>query len=107
MLRRTKAIQQSAKTVDKKGFTIIEVMLVLAVTGLLLIAVLGGAFSNIAQQRFNDALRGFAEFLRQNYSEVISPESIGKAEEDDLNIGYSKYNAIYGKVLFFGLEDED
>lgn len=91
----------------KKGFTIIEVMLVLAVTGLLLVSVLGGAYQNISTQRFNDALRSFAEFLRQNYSEVISPESIGKAEEDDLNIGYSTKDAIYGKVLVFGLNDED
>lgn len=106
MLRWVKNNQQLIEN-EKKGFTIIEVMLVLAVTGMLFIAVLGGAFTNIAQQRFNDALRSFAEFLRQNYSEVISPESIGQAEEDDLNLGYSREYAIYGKVLFFGLEDEN
>lgn len=101
-----KVIKQQEQN-SKKGFTIIEVMLVLAVTGMLLVAVLGGAYSNIATQHFNDALRSFAEFLRQNYSEVISPESVGKAEEDDLNIGYSADYAIYGKVLVFGLNDED
>lgn len=93
-------------TAHKKGFTIIEVMLVLAVAGMLLVAVLGGAYSNIATQRFNDSLRSFAEFLRQNYSEVISPESLGSAEENDINVGYSQEQAIYGKVLVFGLNDE-
>lgn len=106
MLRWVKNNQAPAET-EKKGFTIIEVMLVLAVAAMLFIAVLGGAFSNIATQRFNDAIRGFAEFLRQNYSEAISPESIGTAEADDLNLGYSEHYAIYGKVLFFGLSNED
>lgn len=82
----------------RKGFTIIEVMLVLAVTGLLLIGVLGRTYSSIATQRYNDSVRSFAEFLRQNYAEVISPETLG--------FGNSDNEAIYGKVLVFGLDHE-
>lgn len=90
----------------KTGFTLIEVMLFLAITGLLLIGVLGGTYANIATQRYNDSVRSFAEFLRQVYSEVISPESLGSTSETDQGIGSSNDQAIYGKVIVFGLEDE-
>ena len=63
---------------EKKGFTILEVMLFLAITGLMLIGVIGGTYSAIASQRYTDSVRSFAEFLRQTYAEVISPE-IGRA----------------------------
>ena len=93
-------------TATKSGFTLIEVMLFLAITGLLLIGVLGGTYSAIATQRYNDSVRSFAEFLRQIYSEVISPESIGSSDSSDQAIGSSNEYAIYGKIIVFGLEDE-
>lgn len=88
------------------GFTLIEVMLFLAVTGMILIGVLGGTYANIATQRYNDSVRSFAEFLRQVYSEVISPESIGSSDPDSQDVGSSNDQAIYGKLIVFGLEDE-
>lgn len=91
-------LQRQTKSEDKKGFTVIEVMLVLAVSGVLLIGVLTGTYSSIASQRYNDSVRSFSEFLRQIYSEVISPESLGAGNSDDA--------AIYGKVIFFGVGDE-
>jgi len=81
---------------EKSGFTIIEVMLVLALTGMLLIGLLGGTFASIASQRYSDSVRSFAEYLRQEYSEVLSPESLGA--------GNSKKYAIYGKALVFGYD---
>lgn len=78
----------------KKGFTIIEVMLVLAITGLMLIGVLGNTYSSIKSQRYNDAVVSFAESLRQVYNEVLSPRS-----KDDES-GTSDL-AIYGKALIF------
>lgn len=89
----------------KSGFTIIEVSLFLAITGLMLIGILGGMYASIATQRYNDSLRGFAEFLRQTYSTVISPESIGNDNDDNHVLGNSNDYAIYGKLLVFGLED--
>jgi len=65
------------KSRSKRGFTLIEVSIFLAITGLLLIGVLGGTYSNIARQRYNDSVRSFAEFFRQMYAEVISPETLG------------------------------
>lgn len=82
---------------SKSGFTIIEVSLFLAITGLLLIGLLGGTYASIASQRYNDSVRSFAEFLRQTFGEVISPETLGG--------GNSNQSAIYGKVIVFGLDD--
>lgn len=92
-----KRLNSTPKT--KKGFTIIEVSIFLAITGLLLVGVLGGTYSNIAHQRYNDSVRSFAEYFRQVYAEVISPETLGS--------GNSNESAIYGKVIVFGLESPD
>lgn len=81
-------------TKAKKGFTLIEVMLVLGLTGLLLVGMLGGTFTAIAHQRYNDSVRSFAEYLRTVYGEVLSPESLG--------LGNSMTEAVFGKVLVFG-----
>lgn len=66
--------------------------------------VLGGTYASIATQRYNDSVRDFAEFLRQVYGEVISPESLGAANGDFG--GNSDDYAIYGKVMVFGLNGQ-
>lgn len=82
------------KKSEKEGFTLVEVMLALAITGAMLIGLVGGTFVTIAQQRYNDSLQGFAEYLSGIYDEVLSPISQGA--------GNSKKQAILGKVLVFG-----
>ncbi len=92
--------QETTDTTNtKQGFTVIEVMLFLGVTGLMLVGVLAGTYSSIANQRYNDSLRSFAEFLRTVYAEVSSPESLGA--------GNSDAQAIYGKAIVFGLDNDD
>lgn len=83
----------------KKGFTLIEVMLVLGLTGLLLVGMLTGTFTAIAHQRYSDSVRSFAEYLRTVYGEVLSPESLGA--------GNSMSEAVFGKVLVFGYQYAD
>ncbi len=95
--------KQDLNRKNKDGFTLIEVMLVLGITGLILLGLLGGTFSSIAHQRYNDSLRNFAEYLSLLYSEVLSPESIGK-ESDDYNLGNSN-QVILGKIVVFGSQD--
>ncbi len=85
---------------EKKGFTIIEVMLVLAISGLMLIGVLGGTFDSIRVQRYNDSLNGFAESLRKVYNEVLNPRS--NAGEN----GGASNQAIYGQIVVFGLDGQ-
>ncbi len=57
-----------------KGFTIIEVMLFLALSGLLLVGILGGLGGNIARQRYNDAVQDTVNMLRDQYSFVTDTE---------------------------------
>ena len=79
------------------GFTLIEVALFLAITGLLFVGIAVGTQNSIFQQRFNDAVQNFAEFLRSAYSEVSNVRNEGKGRSD---------MAIYGKLITFG-EDAD
>lgn len=76
---------------SKRGFTLIEVSLFLAITGLIFLGVTVGVSNSIAQQRNNDAVQSFAEFLRKVYSDVTNVQN---------NIGRGRSEtAIYGKLL--------
>ncbi|MBR5046436.1 type II secretion system protein [Candidatus Saccharibacteria bacterium] len=77
----------------RNGFTLIEIMLFLAVTALLMASVFGMTQNSIRQQRFNDSTQNFAEFLRSVYSQVANPQSIGDGRSD---------YAIYGKLITVG-----
>ena len=52
------------------GFTIIEVMLFLALSGFLLVGILAGTGSSIANQRYKDAVQDAVDALRDAYSFV-------------------------------------
>ena len=78
----------------RRGFTLIEVALFLAVTGLLFVGIAVGVQNSIFQQRFNDSVQGYAEFLRTVYSGVMNVQERvpgGRGER-----------AVYGKLVTFG-----
>ena len=77
----------------RRGFTLVEVSLFLAITGLLFLGVTVGVQNSIFQQRYNDSVQGFAEFLRSVYMEVSNVQSLGSGNTD---------TAIYGKLVTFG-----
>lgn len=52
------------------GFTIIETMLFLGVSGALAIAILVGVNSSINQQRYRDAVNSLRSFIQEQYSNV-------------------------------------
>jgi type II secretory pathway pseudopilin PulG len=56
----------------QSGFTIIEVMLFLAVTGLLAVGILVGSGVAIGQQRYRDSVNNLKSFIQQQYSEVTN-----------------------------------
>ena len=77
----------------KRGFTLVEVSLFLAISGLLLIGIIAGTQNSISAQRFKDSVQNYMEFLRSVYSEVSNPQSPGSGRSD---------YAIYGKLVTFG-----
>ena len=60
----------------KLGFTLIEVSIFLAITGVLFVGVTVGVQTSINQQRYNDAVQNFMEFLRSTYSSVSNVQSV-------------------------------
>ena len=56
----------------RAGFTIIEVMLFLAISGFLLVGILAGTGAGIARQRYNDSVQNVAQILREQYSAAIN-----------------------------------
>lgn len=59
-------------TRKENGFTIIEVMLFLAVSGALAAMILVGAGISINQQRYRDSVSSLKSYIQQQYSEVIN-----------------------------------
>ena len=82
----------------KRGFTLVEVAIFLAITGALFVGITVGVQNSVYQQRRNDSVQSFIEFLRSVYSGV---ENVQNAQEK----GRSE-KAIYGKLVTFG-ENKD
>ena len=80
----------------KFGFTLIEVSLFLAITGLLFLGVTIGVQNSIYQQRYNDVVQSFTDFLGNIYDETMNVQSLGNGRRD---------KAIYGKMITFGEKD--
>ncbi len=60
-------------TVSKyRGFTIIEVMLFLAVSGVLIVSIMAGAGAAIAAQRYKDSVATLQSDMQQQYEDAIS-----------------------------------
>ena len=56
------------------GFTLIEVMIFLAISGILIIGIIVGTGGTIARHRYNDAVQDLAQALRGQYASVINPQ---------------------------------
>ena len=80
----------------KRGFTLVEVSIFLAITGVLFMAVTVGVQNSVYQQRNNDAVQNFMEFLRKAYSETTNVQNNKGAG------GGRTEKAIYGKLITFG-----
>jgi len=83
---------------NKRGFTLIEVAIFLAVTGALFAAITIGVQNSIYQQRYNDVVDNFVDFLGDLYSEVVNVESEGNGRSE---------KAIYGKLVTFGEDNNE
>lgn len=88
---------------NKKGFTLIEVGLFLAISGLLVAAIVAGSFSSIARNRYMDSVENFADYLKGVYSSINNPSFSGTIYNND---GRSN-QSVYGKLLVFGSNYSD
>jgi len=72
-----------------RGFTIIEVMLFLAITGGLFAALMIGVNTGITQQRYLDSVRSYKALIQNQYSEVLNTrnDNAGKYKCSDSNDG--------------------
>lgn len=62
------------------GFTIIEVMLFLGITGLLALTLLGGWTTMINTQRYKDSVKSVQSFLQTQYNLVYNVEILEKGD---------------------------
>lgn len=69
--------------VRRQGFTIIEVMLFLAVSGFLLVGIIASTGNSLANQRYKDAVQDFADTLRQQYAYVSETEVATRESGND------------------------
>lgn len=82
----------------RRGFTLIEISLFLAITAVIFAGIVAGTQTSIYWQRYNDSVQSFAEFLRAEYSRVANvqnPASNGGASE----------HIIYGRLIDFNSSD--
>ena len=74
----------------KKGFTLVEVAIFLALTGVLITVVIAGTTRNMAEKRYNDTVSDFESFLEVIYTGVQYVEYDGNGDNS---------RAVYGKLV--------
>lgn len=62
-------------TSPERGFTIIEVILFLAITGALFAALMVGVNVGITQQRYSDGVRSYVALMQDQYAAVLNPRN--------------------------------
>lgn len=86
----------------QKGFTLIEVGLFLAITGLIIVGVIATTSGQINRHRFNDTVQDFADFLMGLYSSATNVQNNRAECTDDLkNLCGRGNTAAYGYFAVF------
>ena len=82
------------KHLTKKGFTAVEIIIVLAIATVMTMAFMATISSRVSRERYSDATKSFADFLRKVYSEVESVENGRTGSISDQN----KYCTLAGQA---------
>ncbi|MDO8335639.1 MAG: hypothetical protein Q7T74_02540 [Candidatus Saccharibacteria bacterium] len=90
---------------NQDGFTIIEISLFFAVSGLLLVTMLSGVGVSIQRQRFTDSVNGTQAFLQQQYQETqVTLNDRDTSDCGPLSRGASEC-LVVGKLIDLGKGD--
>ncbi len=89
---------------SKTGFTIIEVALFLALSGLLMIGLIVGANTSISRQRYNDSVNNVGDYIRNIYADALNVSNDKTVTPDTSTYtGPGRTTtAVYGKLVTFG-----
>jgi prepilin-type N-terminal cleavage/methylation domain-containing protein len=102
------------KVNGRTGFTIIEVVLVLAISAMLFVALIAGQGNNLARRRYDDSVHSFMEFLQSQFDFAMNIQNFREGEFRDCTITGSQALgqadahrgrsncAIHGVMLEFG-----
>lgn len=63
----------------KHGFTVIETMLFLAISGALTVAIMAGAGFAVNQQRYRESVDSTTEVLRSQYADVFNVQNVDRS----------------------------
>lgn len=104
-MRIFKIKQQTLKNHQAQGFTLIEVSLFIALTGLVLVGIIS-TFSSISHQRYDDSVQNFAEYVRNLYSRAANVQNTSCKSSSCSGSGNNACcgqsgTAIYGIVATF------
>ena len=87
---------------ERSGFTIIEVMIFLAISGVLIVGVIAGSSVIVSRHRYNDSVQDLTQFLRGQYSAVINTQIFPRDSDIscilDVNTVMSGGQVDYGKL---------
>jgi type II secretory pathway pseudopilin PulG len=84
------------------GFTIIETMLFLAITGALIAALLGGVGIALNNQRYNDSVQSFKSFLQGQFANL---DSVINDRSDNWSCDSSAVTSQTGQTVARGQSD--
>jgi len=95
----------------KSGFTIIEVTLFLAITGLMLTGLLVGMGSNVSRRRYDDSVNRLTSLLQAQYDLVANPQNSLTGNQTCMSnnqaAGGRHSCLIYGRLVEFLREGQD
>lgn len=63
--------------VNVHGFTVVELMLFLAISSALLLTLMAGVNTNVTQQRYREGVSSYATFLQNQYAQVLNTRNEG------------------------------
>ena len=79
-------------TNNRSGFTIVEVVIVLAITGLILVGAVVGISSSLERHRYNDAVQTTAQTIRSQYDYVSRVKIDSREESENVACNYISGN---------------